>query len=392
MSKNIKTILAVHALMGFVAWYAIEKVFLRSIDISLFQISILAVIYIGSSALINLPSGIFADKYGRKKALIISSFFLLASTLVAALSQNFWHYAVAGILWGLFWSTQSGAYSAILYDTLKQERKEKLFAKIKGLSGTLFWMSIFISSLAGAWIGENFGLRQAYYFTIIPNILCIFLCFWLKEPKIKEKSATEEKVSFAKEGLNALLSKSSVVKLSSLYLMLQLMAWGFNEFDQLYTIELGFSVLAIGLINAFSGLGQAAGSFFGNKFEGKTNTKIIILTVYALFLIMFLLPQSQRLIIVIAFLVFQFVRESFYLVTETQLQHSIPSRVRATSFSTLGMINDIILVIGFLTFGIVSEIYDSARIGFFVFAIIGVFILFSGRFLAQKKSISAIHN
>ncbi len=384
MSWRIKKILLTHALIGFICWYSIEKVFQRSIGISIFEIALMAVMYIVTSALLNIPTGILADKYGRKYAIFLATLALLACTIVAGTAHSFAQYSIAVILWGLFFTTQNGAYEAILYDSLKEEGNVDKYTRYSGISSAGFWLSIFISSLVGAFVGSHFGLRYAYFITIIPNILAVFLALSLQEPKNHTLEVATSSVKMVRAGIEAVTSSREMIYLSATFLIIALAGWTANEFGQLFFIELGFSVFVIGVINAVSGLFQAAGNYFSYKLGQLSNRKIV-LTLFILFSLTFALPAELRTIATALFMALMFFQHAFVISNNARIQHLLPSSIRATSISALGMMNDVVLAFSYLSFGYLSQ-RSNVRVGFMIFVVYGAIVLVIAWLLANHST------
>jgi MFS family permease len=373
MSPRVKRIIISHGLTGFICWYGIEKVFQKSIGISVLEVSILAIIYIAISAALNVPTGILADKKGRRYAIVLAACALLASTLVAGVAQNIWQYLISIILWGFFYTTQNGAYEAMLYDTLKEEGNEKEYARYSGLSIAAFFGAIFISSVIGAWVGSHLNLRLAYFITRFPNIFNIFLALSLHEPKRQKHDPTTNSFTMARQGFKFLKSSPQVLQLAGTFLLINMLSWTTNEFGQLFFIELGIGVFLVGILNAFSGLFQAIGSSIGHRFSN-IPVRMATILVMILFTVIFLLPTNFRALAISLFLVFVILRQIFYISTDAALQHSLPSNIRATTLSSLGMLNDGILVICYLGFGLVSQ-HKNVRSGYLVIGFFGVLLI-----------------
>lgn len=383
MSWRIKKILLTHALVGFICWYSIEKVFQRSIGISVFEIALMAVIYIVTSALLNIPTGILADKYGRKYAIFLATIALLACTIVAGTAHSFVQYCFAVFLWGLFFTTQNGAYEAILYDSLKEEGNVDKYARYSGISSAGFWMAIFVSSLVGAYVGSEFGLRWAYYITIVPNLMAVILALSLQEPKNHALESAVSSVKMVGRGFKAVTSSREMIYLSATFLVIALAGWTANEFGQLFFIELGFSVFVIGVLNAVSGLFQAAGNYFSYKLGDLSNKKIIFV-LFVIFSLTFALPPSLRLFTTALFMALVFVQHAFTIANNAKIQHLLPSGIRATSISALGMMNDVVLAFSYLSFGYLSQ-KSSVRVGYMVFVVYGAIVLFIAKVLASHS-------
>ncbi|MEO8104891.1 MAG: MFS transporter [Candidatus Saccharibacteria bacterium] len=387
MSLRLYRIILSHALTGFICWYGVEKIFEKSIGISTLGISILAVTYITTSAVLNVPTGILADKYGRKYAILLASGALLLSSIVGGLSHSYWQYLIATVLWGIFYTTQNGAYESILYDTLQEESHEAAYARYSGLSSSAFWLAIFVSSVVGAWAGSKYGLRTAYFLTIIPNILNVWLVLSLHEPRRAKVSTQTTSLAMISQGFRFLRSSPRTFSIASVYLLIALVAWTTNEFGQLFFIELGFSVIVIGLLNAFSGLAQSIGNLIGHRF-GRISARFTVVTLMALFGLTFALPVSYRYLSSTLFLLLVLIRNIFYIANNSALHHSLPSSIRATTISSLGMMNDGLLIIGYLSFGLVSRA-SNVRLGYLAVAVYGLVIFGAVRLLARSPRFQA---
>lgn len=384
MSARANRIVLSHGLTGFICWYAVEKVFQKTIGITTLGVSILAVSYIVVSALANIPTGVMADKFGRKYAITFATVALLGSTLVAAVAQNYWYYMISVMLWGLFYSTQNGAYEATLYDTLKEENKQEQYARYSGLLSAVFWVSIFVASIIGAWVGGHYGLRVAYWITVVPNIFNIALALSLHEPSVYQTSEKTRPLAMAKQGYRFITSSQQVLNIAAVYLMLAIIGWTTNEFGQLYFIEIGFAVFLVGVSNAFSGLFQSIGNFVGHRF-GTVSKKVIVVTMLLFMTATFLVPLRLRYLGLALFFVLVMLRQIFTISNSAELQHLIPSKIRATTLSSLGMINDGILIIVYLSFGYLSQ-YRNIRSGYLLVVAYAALLVIVVRLYARSKS------
>jgi MFS family permease len=67
---------------------------------------------------IEVPTGAFADLYGRKTSLMLAALFIVIACVIFGLGNNIWHFMIANIIFGLGVSLNSGADSAFIYDSL----------------------------------------------------------------------------------------------------------------------------------------------------------------------------------------------------------------------------------------------------------------------------------
>ena len=109
---------------------SIFVLFMLANKLTMTQVMILETIFIICVLLFEIPSGAFADLYGRKLALAISMILISFSLVIFGLGTNFWIFLIAQIINSLGTAFSSGADSAFLYDSLKEIKKEKDYSKI----------------------------------------------------------------------------------------------------------------------------------------------------------------------------------------------------------------------------------------------------------------------
>jgi len=156
--------------------------FYQANGLSLTQIMIIQSIASILFVLLEVPSGYFADVFGRKKALMLTGIFATVAMFIFAISTNFYHFLFATILWATAGVFISGADKAFIYDTLKDLKRESDYKKIWG--NIIFYYSIGVSfaSIIGGLLGK-LNFRYTFYAMIPFILLLIPLSLSLKEPR-----------------------------------------------------------------------------------------------------------------------------------------------------------------------------------------------------------------
>ncbi|BCB85140.1 MFS transporter [Phytohabitans suffuscus] len=89
----------------------------RGIDLP--TIGLLMALYSGLVVVLELPTGSLADQLGRRRTMLMASVFLVATPLVAAFAQVWWHFAVAAVTSALGRALGSGPVQAWYVDTVR---------------------------------------------------------------------------------------------------------------------------------------------------------------------------------------------------------------------------------------------------------------------------------
>jgi MFS family permease len=139
-------------------------VFYTENNISMTQIFILQANCSLWSVLLEIPSGYFSDRLGRRNTLILAAFFSLAGFAIYALPVvKFWTLLIAETMMGVGMSFVSGTDDALFYDSLIELKEEGRYKKLNAV-----YQSIGNFSEAGAAIA---GSLLATVFLRLPFII-----------------------------------------------------------------------------------------------------------------------------------------------------------------------------------------------------------------------------
>jgi MFS family permease len=234
-------------------------------------------------ALFEIPSGFFADIYGRKNSLVIGSLFLFLGYVIFSFFSGFSEFLIAEILLGIGGSLISGADSAILYDTLLEINEDKEYTKIEGRTYAIGNFSEGIAGVLGGFLAIS-SLNMPVYIQTIVMFLSIPIAMTLVEPKSSYKLAknfgsiiTVVRDTFIK---NRKL-RWYIVYSSSMGIATLSIAW----FVQPFLIEIDTSIIYYGIIWAFLNFTAGITSYYSYLFKND-NLLIYISLIMIISLIM----------------------------------------------------------------------------------------------------------
>ena len=173
--------------------------FLLDRGYSLTQVGIAEGIYHVTSMICEVPSGMAADLFGRKRSLILSGVAGMVSGVLMSLDGFIGWIYLGMIFSALSLNLISGTEEALTYDSLLEAGCEGEFKKVKsGMSvlGRVFSaISCTLSPVAIA-----LGYRYTYWLTVIVNGCGILTVLGLKEPVVTETQKERTEDSFRKTG------------------------------------------------------------------------------------------------------------------------------------------------------------------------------------------------
>ena len=149
---------------------------------SLLQIGMLESIFHIVSLCFELPSGVVADVFGRRKTLIASQMASLISGTLMIFSTGFATTALALGCSALSYNLASGTREALAYDSLKQNGDEGFYARFSSTEMMLYRITNSTATLC-AGLALWLGYRRAYAIDLFFGLIALGISFRLAEVK-----------------------------------------------------------------------------------------------------------------------------------------------------------------------------------------------------------------
>jgi len=150
--------------------------FLREMGLSFLQIGVLYSIREISANLLELPTGILADSFGRRHAMMASFAAYVASFLLFYSFPLFWVYALAMILFAIGETFRSGTHKAMILEYLRLKGWEDHKIAYYGRTRAASQLGSSVASLvAGALVFYSGSFRIAFLASTVPYVLGLFL-------------------------------------------------------------------------------------------------------------------------------------------------------------------------------------------------------------------------
>ena len=159
---------------------------------SMFEIGMLESIFHIVSSCFEIPSGVVADVFGRKKTMVLASLVSFVSGLFMILSNNFWSVAFAIGFSALSYNLESGTREALAYDSLKFAGQEEKYNKFASTEMMLYRITSSTATLCAGfalWL----GYRKAYAFDIVFSLIAIGIACSLNEVSVSNDENTDNK-------------------------------------------------------------------------------------------------------------------------------------------------------------------------------------------------------
>ncbi|QJI45612.1 MFS transporter [Pseudomonas sp. ADAK2] len=344
--------------------------YLLQLGITQGEIGILQSFLFFSSVALEIPSGLLADRYGRKISLIIGFLGLFISGIGFLLFSSFIPFAIIFCLFGASIAMGSGSDRALLYDNLLAENRAEEYPKILSRARAIGAVSLGLSMLLGGVLQDTWSWNTVYIFFAISKLVGAIVVTLIPEIKLPSISLNANKISVMSdkktEGIFTLLinffrSKKGafLMPLFIGYALFELSTIPLFIYGQPFFSMQGLEVPIIAGIYAAveaisAGMFVAAG-FICTRFS--LGIIAFTTTVVVTFLLFILSLNIGIITSVVTFLLIMSLPAIYETSYETYIHDNVESRIRASCLSVANLVNSVIIGISYTVFGGLLDLY-----------------------------------
>lgn len=197
-AKNIRILFSLRFFSSLIPAYVIERLYWEERGMTIQLVVYTEIIYALTIVLLEVPTGVMADKWGRKIMLVLSALLGCSEFLILIYATEFWHFALVVFLAGISRSASSGSENALLYDTLSLLGMSSQFEKRLGRLHACDLFSAMLAALCGSLLAGKFGLELNYWLSLVSSGIALILACLLIEPPMGADGMTdnEEAIPF----------------------------------------------------------------------------------------------------------------------------------------------------------------------------------------------------
>lgn len=343
---------------------AIYVTFLIHNGLNLFQVNLVNAIFFATLFICEIPTGAFADIFGRKKSFVIACGLMSISMLIYGSSHTFGGFVLAEIVGAIGLTFRSGAFQAWLVDNLKHHGYEGEYNHIFGRENIIRQIGGGIGAVAGSYFAI---LNPALPWFIGASVMAITTIY--AYIVMKEEYFAKDVFSW-KRGLSSLRnitvssiqygSKHKAVRFILIITCIQIFAiQALNMYWQPYFKEYKISEQYLGFLFAGMMIALAIGALIVSKLDcrGKEKKMIVQTQICAGVLIITAMLIPGLPFIVILFLLHEVPRGCWNPLIDSYLQKRIPSHERATIASFCSIAPHIGGVFGLIVSGLIAQFF-----------------------------------
>ncbi|MCK5095786.1 MAG: MFS transporter [Candidatus Pacebacteria bacterium] len=347
----------------------VAVLFWQENGLSLTEIMILQSLFSVALVLLEIPSGYFADVFGRRPSLILASVFYLVAAIGYSLGHDFGTFLIAELLWAVACAFISGADSALVYDSLQNVGEEKNYKRIWGSISFWAFLAVAFGGIVGGWIG-SINLRWTWYAMIPTFALLIPIALSLQEPhrhrRVVKKGYMLELLKTIKSIFTNNLKLRWIIIYSAVILTFnQAALWLYQP----YMKETGLDIVYFGIAFASFNVVAAIGSKYAHLFEKLLGMKRVLIALPIFISTAYFLMGNFAIVLGFTFAFLQqFVRGVKGPIITDHINKLTPSDMRATILSAEGFVGRLGYAAVIPIAGWVADVYTLQQ----AFNILGV--------------------
>ncbi len=380
-------------------------IYLLSMDLSLFSIGLLYSIREITNYIFEVPSGLFADHYGKKTELMICFIMYIISFVFFFIGGEFYILCIAFIFFGLGEAFRSGTHKAIIMSYLEEKQWFSYKSFVYGRTRSFSMIGSSVSSFVSVVFILGFNnLRLLFLFCIVPYIIdFILIATYPKRFNEKQKSifSFRDFISASIASIKSITRKRETVKVLLSSSFFDAMAKSIKDYIQpiLQAIILASSVTLISSLSKDDVLSIYLAAIYGivyllsaaaarhvyrlDKIIPARRLMDIYLDVLAaafLLLALFIKIDSVYVIIALYFVIF-ILRDSRKPVFVDAIGDLMDKKERVTTLSIDSQIKALFVIIFAPLLGFIADRFSIPV----MFIVIGVVTFIVNRFVHSRR-------
>ncbi len=150
--------------------------YLLSIGLSYFQIGVILSVREITTYVCEIPTGVIADIWGRKRAMLLCFVFYNVSFIGYYLAGTFWILIPASVVFGIGEAFRLGTHKAIIFDYLDHRGITHLRTQVYGFTRAIAQLGAALSAIgAGSVVILTENYRAGFLYSVIPYALAFGL-------------------------------------------------------------------------------------------------------------------------------------------------------------------------------------------------------------------------
>ncbi|MDP1743183.1 MAG: MFS transporter, partial [Candidatus Amesbacteria bacterium] len=154
----------------------VGTLYLQTRGLTLLQVSSIWSIIMAASLMAEIPTGLIADKIGRKWSIVIALFVQTMGEFLYLFANSYLSFVLIAILAGIGYAFSSGASEALVYDSLPKKNRGMLMQKAVVRIGNSYQVAFFIAPIIGGLIISQLAIDK-FLMAILLTAVSVLIAF-----------------------------------------------------------------------------------------------------------------------------------------------------------------------------------------------------------------------
>jgi len=363
-------------LQGFMLWVPVEKLFQTQIGFDAASIGLMAAAYAAVVPLLEVPSGILADRWSRTGILVISSLAAAASALIGGISRNVATYIAAAMILGVYFAMNSGTVDSVVYDTVIEETgSSELYERWIGRVRIVESAAFATSALAGGVIAGWASPRLTYFLTIPFGLVSVAAFLRFREPNLHRAAEPVDLRRHVATTVDAMTRIPQVRRMLLLSALTALLSQAVFEFGPLWLVDLDAPAYAYGPYWALLVATLGIGGYLAGKVHLERGGQIAVVAALLAASSVVLATTRELLLVGLGQTILALLLAMVGIHAGRLLHDAVPSSIRAGVSSGAGTFSWVLFLPFSLAFGALARSHGIYRAGWVLAGVVAVLAL-----------------
>jgi MFS family permease len=395
---NVTLIILITIFQAMIFAYVIERVFGESRGLSILDMQYLLISYSIFSIIFEMPAGVIADLWKKKYTLALGIGLCFFEFFISIFAFGIPMFALVYFTAALGGSLKSGTMESILYQTLKNEHKEKSYVKISGQLKFIKYVVYGMASITGGVIADNFGYEMNYWLSLIGFPFAIIFILCLHEPtgtnlSTPKQTARISMVNHIQKGLKLTWKNTHLRNVILVSAVIGGILYGqLHEMSMLIYPEQGIPVKYFGVVSLGITVISALSGFMVERMkEGLKHPSLNVLTYLIPCVSIFLFGSVYQWWGVIFLMIAIGTLEALTVIYSGTIQDESPDDLRVTISSVSSFFHNAVSIVIGLLFGYYAQ-WFSIHVSFQMLGFLLFILLFVKVLVFMKKRLASFSN
>lgn len=388
LPRNIKSFTILFSLSRFL-WYfnffwLIQNIYFIEKGMTFTQVSLLLGAWSLGTLILEIPSGIVADLWGRRNTLLISKCAFLGGLIFFIAFPSFWGFMAGMMMWAINESFMSGAEEALVYDFLKENDSEKNFSVLLTIGALSREIGLGLGVLLAGFVTQ-ISLEFNLIGSLVIGFMGIIPILVMREPAQVTQSSELKFVRIFNEALDQ-ICKSIALKRILLYSITTMLVYKvITEYFTVSLNELNISFQLIGVLAFFEMLFFAFGGLLVHRIKHISSSQVyIVLTILSVGLLSFI-GMGKISTVIVGFMALRTIKAIGEIIMQSDWQQRITSESRATTTSFISFSSNLVYVLVAFIFGKSADLFGLFP-SFFIMALLTIIFIPANYLLVKLQN------